>query len=66
MDSLDKLLNNLVEQREIAASVTPSREMALAVTKIDEAIMWASAAKTLEQISQDAARAQAEATKGQG
>lgn len=61
---MDELLNKLVEQRELAASLPPSREMTLCVTKLDEAIMWGSAAKTLEQISKDMAREQPKATKG--
>jgi len=52
-NELDTLLNNLVNERNRADSLTGSREMALAITKIDEAIMWASAAKTIIQLNNE-------------
>lgn len=53
MDELDTLLNNLVTERNRADALTGSREMALTITKIDEAIMWASAAKTIIQLNNE-------------
>lgn len=53
MDTLTTLLNNLVTERNRAAEIPGSREMALAITKLDESIMWASAAQTIHQINAD-------------
>lgn len=55
-EQLDTLLNNMVEERNRAASLPESREMSLALIKLDEAIMWASAAKTIIQINADMAK----------
>lgn len=55
-DQLEALLNNLVTERNRAAeNIDASREMALCLTKLDEAIMWASAAKTIIQINAEVA-----------
>lgn len=56
-DQLDTLLNNLVQERNRAAELPSSREVSITLTKIDEAIMWASAAKTIIQINAEVANA---------
>lgn len=52
-DQLDALLNNLVTERNRAADLPDSRELSLTLIKLDEAIMWASAAKTIIQINNE-------------
>lgn len=41
MDELDQIINSIGALRtHLANNVTPSREISLGVTKLDEAMMW--------------------------